>query len=255
MAPGAVETWTLLATIVGTTLLVAGANALNMFLEEDSDALMTRTRTRPLQTGRLTRETTLAFGVALAAFGTFVLARFVNPLAGELGMMAFVSYVLVYTPLKPVTQAALYLGAVPGAMPPLIGYAGQHGALTPAAWSTFLVLLVWQLPHFLAIAVFRRDEYARAAIRVMPVVHSLQATRRAIIAWSFVLLSVSLLPCAVGLAGTAYAVVALATGTAFCGYASFGKGEQTIETWARKLFLASIPHLSILFLALTFASL
>jgi protoheme IX farnesyltransferase len=250
MAPGSVELATLFATIVGTTLLVAGANALNMFLEEESDALMQRTRERPLPSGRLARESALVFGVSLAAFGTFVLGNFVNPLACELGLLAFVSYVLVYTPLKPVTQAALYLGAVPGAMPPLMGYVGQHEALTPAAWSAFLVLLVWQLPHFLAIAVFRREEYARAGIRVMPVVQSLQATSRAIVAWSVILLLVSLLPCVVGLAGTTYAAVALLSGVAFTGYALFGRRGQSIESWARRLFFASLPHLSVLFLVL-----
>lgn len=250
MAPGSVELRTLLYTIVGTTLLVAGANALNMFLEEESDGLMTRTRTRPLPTGRLTRETALAFGVALAAFGTFVLASAVGPLACELGMMAFVSYVLVYTPLKPVTQAALYLGAVPGAMPPLIGYAGQFAELTPAAWAAFLLLLVWQLPHFLAIAVFRREEYGRAGIRVMPVVHGVAATARAIVGWSLVLLLVSLLPCFVGAAGLPYALVAVTSGALFCAYALFGRRNQTVDAWARKLFFASMPHLVILFVAL-----
>jgi protoheme IX farnesyltransferase len=253
MAKGSVELVPLLLTIAGTTLLVAGANALNMFLEEESDALMTRTRTRPLPTGRLTRETALAFGVALAAFGTVVLAN-VNPLACELGVMAFISYVLVYTPLKPVTQAALYLGAVPGAMPPLIGYAGQHAALTAAAWSTFALLLVWQLPHFLAIAVFRREEYERAAIAVMPVVASLAATSRAIGAWSVVLLLVSFSPCVVGLAGEGYALVAAVSGSLFCAYALFGRREQAIESWARKLFFASMPHLLLLFVALAFAA-
>jgi protoheme IX farnesyltransferase len=139
-------------------------------------------------------------------------------------------------------------------MPPLIGYAGQHDVLTPAAWSTFLLLLVWQLPHFLAIAVFRREEYARAAIRVMPVVQSLKATSRAIGAWSVVLLLVSLLPCVVGLAGMAYALVAGVSGSAFCFYALFGRRDQPIETWARKLFFASMPHLLVLFVVLAFSA-
>jgi protoheme IX farnesyltransferase len=250
MAPGRVALDNLAFTIVGTVALVAGANALNMFLEEDTDALMERTRTRPLPSGRLPREVALAFGVAAAAFGTWLLGQFVNPLACQLGVTAFISYVLVYTPLKPVTTWALYLGAVPGALPPLLGYAAQHPTLTPLAWSAFLILFAWQLPHFLAITVFRRHEYAQAGLRVMPVVHGLAWTERCIVLFSFALIAVSLLPYWVGAASRAYALVALVSGTAFFLHALLGRRTSAVDSWARRVFFASMPHLVLLFVAL-----
>jgi heme o synthase len=202
VAPGHLNVSSLLLTLLGTSLIVAAANVLNMFLEQDSDSKMERTRERPLPTGRVSPELALGFGVVLAIAGISTLSLFVNALAGELAMMAFVSYVLVYTPLKAVSQLALYVGAVPGALPPLLGYAGQYGALSAQAWSLFWLLFAWQLPHFLAIAIFRRDDYARAGLQVMPVVSGLQATRRAIIALSCVLVLVSAAPLATGLGGT-----------------------------------------------------
>lgn len=253
MAEGALNFSLLCATLIGTSLLVAGANALNMFLEEESDGLMLRTQSRPLPSGRLGRETALGFGVLLGAAGTAVLGLFVNPVACELGLIAFVSYVLVYTPLKPVTQAALYIGAVPGALPPLLGFAGQHEGLGFDAWATFLILFAWQLPHFLAIAIFRRDEYARAGIQVMPVVSGVAKTERAIGVLAVALVLVTLLPC-LGSAGPAYAVVAAVSGAAFAGYALFGRHDTEIDVWAKRVFFASMPHLVLLYGALALLS-
>jgi heme o synthase len=258
MAEGAIHFRALCATIVGTSLLVAGANALNMFLEEDSDALMTRTQNRPLPTRRVGRELALGFGVLLGALGTVMLGALVNPLACELGLIAFVSYVLVYTPLKAVTQAALYIGAVPGALPPLLGFAGQQESLNYDAWVGFLILFTWQLPHFLAIAIFRRDEYARASIKVMPVVSSMKSTERAIGVLAIALVVTTLLPCfggaASGNAGIVYGLVAGSSGAAFAGYALFGRRGLTVEVWARRVFFASIPHLVLVFSALAIVS-
>lgn len=249
MAEGPLNFTLLCATIIGTTLLVGGANALNMFLEEDSDGLMLRTQNRPLPAGRITRETALGFGVLLGASGTAILGYYVNPVACELGLIAFVSYVLVYTPLKPVTQAALYVGAVPGALPPLVGFVGQTNALAFDGWAAFLILFAWQLPHSLAIAVFRRDEYARAGIQVMPVVSGTAKTERAIAVLSVLLFLVTLLPC-LGRSGLGYALTAVCTGVPFTGYALFGRRGGDIDVWARRVFFASLPHLVLLFGAL-----
>jgi protoheme IX farnesyltransferase len=159
----------------------------------------------------------------------------------------------VYTPLKPVTQIALYVGAVPGAIPPLLGYAAQHEVLTFHAWSAFLVLFAWQLPHFLAIAVFRRDEYAKASLKVMPVVSGTRATERAIGVLSVVLVAVSLLPC-LGEAGWLYGLVAASSGAAFAAYALWGKRDTNVDVWARRVFFASMPHLVVLFAVLAATS-
>lgn len=247
MAPGSISLPAIAYTILGTLLIVASANVLNMFLEEDTDALMERTRTRPLPTGRVSAELALTFGVILAGLGCYVLGRFVNPLACELAMMAFVLYVLVYTPLKAVTQAALYIGAVPGALPPLLGYAGQAGELDAKAWSVFAILFAWQLPHFLAIAIFRRSEYQRAGLKVMPVQNGLPATEKCIVALSVVLLLASLLPYVFGLGNLVYAATALLSGGAFVLYAALGRRLHSVDVWARRVFFASLPHLVVLY--------
>lgn len=247
VADGAIDLLALAWTGLGTCLVVAAANTLNMFLEQEEDGLMERTRGRPLPSGRISPELALVFGVALAALGTFILGQFVNPLTCQLAMMAFVSYVLVYTPLKAVSQIALYVGAVPGALPPLLGYAGQTASLSLEAWALFAILFVWQLPHFLAIAVFRRGDYAQAGLKVMPVVSGLANTRRGIIVLSALLLGVSLLPAFTALASPLYTVAAAISGTLFLGYAVRGPRAGDIDGWARRLFFASMPHLVLLF--------
>ena len=260
LAPDQLLLWPVVWTISGTCLIVASANTLNMYLEHEVDALMERTRLRPLPAGRLSREVALVFGCALGALGLFILGFLANPLTCALGAFALLTYVLVYTPLKAKSSAALYVGAVPGAMPPVLGYAGVNGALDAAAWSLFAVLFVWQIPHFLAITVFRRDEYAKAGLQVMPVAHGMRATKIAIQASSVALFAATVLPYVAGLGGTLYLVAASVSGCLFCAWALFGHRDAqgdagdaaasdgtSIERWARRLFFGSMPYLIVLF--------
>lgn len=250
VAPGPRPLGRLLIAMFGTALVVAAANALNMYIERDTDAFMRRTASRPLPSGRLSAESALWFALACAIVGLGVLVACVNFASAGLALLALVSYVLAYTPLKRTTSYALHVGAVPGAIPPLIGWASMTGNLAPRAFPLFLILLVWQLPHFLAIATFRREDYARAGLVVQPNSEGLEATRRSILLWSVLLLAVSLTPLAIGMAGFGYGLVALVLGVGFFCYAAFGRGRKTPERWAKTLFLASLPYLVLVYAAL-----
>jgi protoheme IX farnesyltransferase len=250
VAPGPRPLGRLLIAMFGTALVVASANALNMYIERETDALMRRTASRPLPTGRLSPDAALWFALACGMVGLGVLVAGVNLASAGLALLALGSYVLAYTPLKRSTSYALHVGAVPGAIPPLIGWASMTGSLAPRAFPLFLILLIWQLPHFLAIATFRREEYARAGLVVQPNASGLESTRRSILGYSALLLGVSLSPLAIGMAGFWYGIVALALGVAFFCYAAFGRGSQSVERWSKTLFLASLPYLVIVYAAL-----
>ncbi|MEP7049186.1 MAG: heme o synthase [Pseudomonadota bacterium] len=254
VAPGPHSLVRLSIAMVGTALVVACANALNMYMERDSDALMRRTATRPLPTGRLAPEAALWFALAAGALGLLLLALWVNVASTALAFLALVSYVLAYTPLKRSTLYALHVGAVPGAIPPLIGWASMTGSLAARAFPLFLILLVWQLPHFLAIATFRREEYARAGLVVEPNVRGLAGTRRSILLYSALLFAVSLSPLALGMAGAWYGAVAVLLNLGFLYYAAFGQGTKTPERWAKTLFLASLPYLVLIYAALVISA-
>ncbi len=250
VAPGHASPLRWLATLLGTTLVVAAANALNMAQEADLDALMTRTRQRPLPEGRLESRAVVRAALAAALLGT-VLLLCVGWVAAGLALLALLSYVAVYTPLKRITPHALYVGAVPGAIPPLIGYASvTGGALDAAAWTLFVLLAVWQVPHFLAIATFRRAEYARAGLPVFTVCRSQTEVRRLMLGWSVGLFLVSLLPIAIGMGGTLYASLAVGFGLPFLLGAAYGLKASADVAWARSLFFASMPHLVVLFVGL-----
>src|SRR5450755_3602799 len=250
VAPGPRPLGRLLVAMFGTALVVASANALNMYIERETDALMRRTASRPLPTGRLSADTALWFALACGVIGLGVLVTCVNLASAGLALLALSSYVLAYTPLKRSTTYALHVGAVPGAIPPLIGWASMTGSLAPRAFPLFLILLVWQLPHFLAIATFRREEYARAGLVVQPNVSGLAATRRWILIYSALLFAVSLSPLALGMAGVWYTAIAVLLNVGFFGYAAFGRGTKTQERWAKLLFLASLPYLVLIYAAL-----
>lgn len=250
-APGPFVWSDLLATIVGTGLVVAGANALNMFLERDSDALMRRTRERPLPTGRLSSDEALAFGVLVSVSGLFVLAQFVSVAAVALAAGALLSYVLVYTPLKRVSSIALYVGAVPGALPPAIGYAALTGTVDGVGLYMFLILFVWQLPHFLAITMFRSSEYGRAGLKVLVNERGETYTKKTALFLSLLLLAVSLLP-AFLVEGISpfYGVIASLCGVIYVLWAARGLRAGAGEKWAKGYFFASIPYLIIVMMAL-----
>ncbi len=166
---GAGSALRLAAAVGGTALVVGSANALNMYLERFSDRLMARTRNRPLPTGRLPADLALWFGLALGAVSVPALTFGVNAVTGLLAALALVSYVVVYTPLKRRTTLSLLIGAVPGAIPPLLGWTAVTGKIQGPGLILFGIMFLWQVPHFLAIATFRRDDYARAGLKVLPV--------------------------------------------------------------------------------------
>jgi protoheme IX farnesyltransferase len=250
VAPGSQSLWRWLLTLAGTALVVAAANALNMAYEADADALMERTRDRPLPRGRLRKEPVVLASFAALGIGLVGLLA-VDVLAAALAFLAFASYVWVYTPLKRTTPHALYVGAVPGAIPPLIGYASVTGGhLDSAALMLFALLAVWQVPHFLAIAMFRRAEYERAGFKVFTVCRSRPHVRRLMLVWSALLFVVSLLPVGLGMGGTLYAAIAVGFGLPFLLGAAYGLRASADDAWARSLFFASMPHLVVLFVGL-----
>ena len=203
-------------TLLGTGLLAAGSSALNQVLERDLDALMQRTAQRPLPAGRMHPDAALLFGVSLSITGLLELTLFVNLLTALLGTLALASYVFLYTPLKRVSSLATVIGAIPGAIPPLMGWTAVTEELALGAWVLFGILFLWQLPHFLAIAWMCREDYARAGLPMLPVVEpDGQSTARQMVLWGAALLPVSLLPTVLGLTGSTYFLGTLALGCFF----------------------------------------
>jgi protoheme IX farnesyltransferase len=253
VSPEPIRWGKLLVALVSTAMVVGAANALNMYAERDSDALMSRTRHRPLPSGRLSPEIALAFALVLASLGLNVLGLASGGLPCLLTALAFGSYVLVYTPLKRVTPYALHVGALPGAIPPLIGYAAVSGELGAAAWWLFAILFVWQLPHFLAIALFRSADYARAGAAVLPVVRGELAGKRAVVHYSLLLVLVTLLPAPLGVVANEYLLVAIPIGAAFLALVFGGRSRGT-DRWAKRVFFASMPYLVCVYAAFVAAA-
>jgi heme o synthase len=248
LAPASMPLAKIALTLVGTVLIVAAANVLNMYLERDTDALMRRTMMRPLPAGRMEPQLALKFGLALAAVSVPLLTFGVGAVPGLLASIALVSYVLLYTPLKRHTAAALLVGAIPGAIPPLIGWTAATDAVQLGGVLLFAVMFLWQVPHFLAITLFRREEYARAGLVVQPNEPGGEAeARRNIVRYTVALVFVSLLFVPLGLARSLYLVTALCAGAAFLGYGLFGLRRDAGERWARNEFLLSLAYLTVLF--------
>jgi len=242
--PHAVSDWMLLIhTLVGTGLIASGTAALNQWYERDADLLMRRTSSRPLPAGKMLADTALRFGTFLAVLGFVELAVFVNTLSALLGALTLAAYLFVYTPLKQRSHLSTVVGALPGAMPPLIGYAASYGALTREAWTLFAILFIWQFPHFLAIAWMYREDYARAGIRMLPVVEpDGMSTSRQIILYASTLIPVSLFPALLGMSGKVYLVGALLLGGWFL-YTGIRVGFDRTNARARQVLLASVIYL------------
>lgn len=237
----------LLHTLAGTGLIASGTAALNQWWERESDALMRRTATRPLPMGLLTAKRALWFGIALAVAGAVELALGVNLLAALLGALTLAAYLFVYTPMKSRTHLSTVVGALPGAMPPLMGYAAASGILNREAWSLFFILFVWQFPHFLAIAWMYRDDYARAGIRMLPVVEpDGKSTSRQIVLYATTLIPISLLPVMLGMSGTIYLVGALVLGFWFL-YTGVRVALERTNVRARHVLLASVIYLPMIY--------
>lgn len=244
----------ILSTLGGMALAVGAGGSLNCFIERDRDALMVRTANRPLPSGRMKPLEALIFGSALWMAAYFILYWFVNPPTAFLTMLAFGCYVGLYTPLKTRTPLCTLIGAVPGALPPLIGWTAVRGHVELSGFLLFAILFVWQIPHFLALALLRRDEYAQAGMPMYPVIRGERATVRQILLYTIALIPVSLLPYGILGASRAYLILAAVLGLGFLMMAIRGIVFGGSPSWCRKIFSYSVIYLVILFSALVFDS-
>ena len=234
-------------TLIGTALTAAGSSALNQYAEREFDGLMRRTSRRPLPAGRVRPVEALLFAVVLSVTGLAVLAWLVNPLTAMLGALTLGLYVFAYTPAKRRTTLCTIIGAIPGAIPPVMGFTAVQNAISPQALSLFAILFLWQMPHFLAIAILYREDYARGGFLMLPVIDdALEMTGRQIILYSLMLIPVSFVPALLGMTGAVYFFAALLLGAAFCGFALLCARSKA-RADARQLFLASIVYLPALF--------
>ena len=239
--------WARLAlTLFGTLLVAGGTAALNQYVERDMDAVMRRTAARPLPTGTLKPSEVLIFGAATIVFGTAWLALTVNALAAFIAFATCASYLALYTPLKTRTTLATAVGAIPGALPPLIGWAAARGSLSEGGWILFAILFVWQFPHFMAIAWMYREDYARAGIQMLPVVDRKgDATFNVIVSFSAILVPVSLLPSVMGMAGIRYFFGALVLGMILLQVSLWANRART-NVRAKWLMHATVIHIPVL---------
>jgi len=247
---GPIRIATLINALLGTALMASGTAALNQWYEAAADSKMRRTRMRPIPNGRIPRDRALYFGLFLSVAGFADLWLGTNRLAALLGLFTLLSYLLIYTPMKQRSPACTTLGAIPGAMPPLIGFAAASGTSTREAWALFLILFAWQFPHFYSIAWLYREDYARAGIRMLPVVEpDGESTARRILFAALFLLPVALLPRMLGMAGAAYAMVALAATLGLLLAAVLFDRQKTAAR-ARRILLATVLYLPIVLLVL-----
>jgi protoheme IX farnesyltransferase len=243
---GPVNYWLMLHTLLGTGLVASGAAALNQLLEREHDAKMRRTKNRPLPSGRLQPTTVMIFGGVCACAGLLYLARAVNLTTSVIGAVSLMSYLFIYTPLKRLTWLNTAVGAIPGALPPLMGWTAARGELSSEGWALFAILAFWQLPHFFAIAWMYREEYAKAGFKMLPVIDpDGQRTGRQAVVHTLGLLPVSLCPFIFKLAGPVYLAGALILGVAFLWFAIQFSRHLTIPR-ARQLFIVSILYLPLL---------
>jgi protoheme IX farnesyltransferase len=234
---------TLVYALLGTALMASGTAALNQWSEAAVDGQMRRTRLRPIPTGRIERAHALSFGIGLAVAGFGVLWLETNLFAALLGLFTLLSYLLIYTPMKLRSPACTTIGAIPGAMPPLIGFVAASGTLNSQAWALFLILFIWQFPHFYSIAWMYRDDYARGGIRMLPVVEpDGKSTARRIVATAILLLPVALLPRLLRMAGSVYLTTALAGTVAMILFGVLFHRQRTTLR-ARRVLLATVIYL------------
>jgi protoheme IX farnesyltransferase len=248
MNAGGPWTWvTLLHTLIGTALIASGTAALNQWYERDADAKMDRTMDRPIPSGRVTAPHALLFAIVLSLAGFLDLWFGANLLTAALGLFTLASYLFLYTPMKQRSPHSTTVGAIPGAMPPLIGFAAASGTLNWDAWILYAILFLWQFPHFYAIAWMYRTDYARAGIRMLPVVEpDGESTSYRMLWFSLALLPVSVLPKFVSMAGNFYLAGALILGAIYI-YASFRSVLDHSFIRARQVLLASVLYLPFLY--------
>jgi protoheme IX farnesyltransferase len=242
--------WQLFFTLLGTTGVAAGCGALNQWVEVDADRRMKRTQKRPLPSGRLSSPQAFWFGLGLSFLGTAVLVMEVNELTAFLGLCALVSYVVLYTPLKKITSLCTVVGAIPGAIPPMMGWAAAQNQIGLEGWTLFWMLFLWQMPHFLAIGWIYREDYARGGFPMLAVIDPQGgATGLMAVVYAFALLPVSLLPTYLRMAGQVYFWAALVLSLAFVFY-SFLLARHKSLRHAKGLFWFSITYLPLLFIVM-----
>ncbi|MEE2758188.1 MAG: heme o synthase [Myxococcota bacterium] len=249
LAPGEVNWSAISLAVIGTALVVAAANTLNCYIERDSDKFMARTKARPLPAGRMLPKTALFYGLALALISVPVLTFGVNPVTGLLAAIALVSYVWIYTPMKQISPWALWVGAVPGAMPPLLGWTAVQGQIEWPGLVLFGIMFIWQLPHFIAISMYRDQEYQRAGIRTVAAVNGWSSATKQIFFWTAVLVPFSFLLVPLNVTGYVYLVCSAALGAGFVWKAAKGFRSADQSKWARGIFLYSLIYLTLLFAA------
>jgi protoheme IX farnesyltransferase len=237
--------------VFATTLLVGAANMLNSYMERHVDAHMVRTADRPLAAGRLDPRIALWLGIAGGVLMVPLLALVANVLTALLGAIAYLTYVLVYTPLKQRSSWALPVGAIPGALPPAMGITAVSGRLDAVAAVLFAILFVWQLPHFVSISLYLKDDYARGGLKVFALVHGERRSAIVIAVTAAALLPASLAASSVGLGRLVYAIVAVALGVAFFGLTAMGPFVENVQRWSRWVFRASLVYLVLLLAALS----
>ena len=248
--PGIPPAGVVLAATIGIALVAGSAAAVNCLVEQKIDALMTRTRIRPLPRGEITSLQTLLFAGVVGGTGLWLLYRFVNPLTMWLTLATFVGYAIVYTVLlKPATPQNIVIGGASGAMPPVLGWAAMTNEVTPEALLLFLIIFAWTPPHFWSLALYRTQDYARARLPMLPVTHGPEYTRLMIVLYTIVLVAVTLLPFAIGMSGFLYLAAALALGGWFLLHAVVLHRDYS-DLLARKTFRFSITYLAALFSAL-----
>jgi heme o synthase len=245
---GQVDASLLLHTVVGTAMVAGGSAVFNQIYERDVDALMSRTRTRPLPDGRLSPVEAFWFAMVLCAAGLAQLAFGANPLSAFVAFATLVSYVLLYTPLKRVSSFSTVVGAIPGALPPVIGWAAATNTVSREAWLLFAIIFLWQMPHFLALAWLHRDEYGRAGFPVLPVSEpDGRSTARQVLVYAAALVPVSLAPVLTGLAGGIYFPIALWLGVWFL-WLAYRFARHLDRPTARNLFLGSLAYLPLVWI-------
>jgi protoheme IX farnesyltransferase len=249
-ATGSIDALSMVEAVAGTALVAGGAAVLNQLYERDTDALMRRTRLRPLPAGRVAPGDARIFGLALSAAGLTLLAARANWLSAALALVTLLTYLLIYTPMKRRTPLSTIVGALPGALPALIGWTASHGSIDRSGAALFAIVFCWQLPHFMAIAWLYREDYARAGFPMLPVIDpdGRRAGKQAVY-WGFLLVLVSLEPTFSGLAGRTYFAVALVLGVALFGLAVRFAADRN-EGNARALFYGSITYLPLLWIVM-----
>jgi protoheme IX farnesyltransferase len=247
---GPINVAAMTAAVIGTALVAGGAAALNQVSERDTDALMRRTRMRPLPDGRISTSEARVFGLLLSGAGLILLTTFSTWLASVLALATLVIYLFIYTPLKRRSPVATLVGAIPGALPPLIGWTASHGSIALSGLALFLIVFLWQIPHFMAIAWMYREDYAAAGFPMLPVIDpdGRRAGHQAV-GYAGALLPISLVPALVGLSGTAYAAVALVLGIALIVLAVRFSQARTDAT-ARRLFFGSLLYLPLIWIVM-----